>query len=75
MNLSPTLKHYLISFVAGALLTGAAAGVDYLAQNQTLDWRLAAAAVAGGMVMFARDWLRNNSNVVLENAATPPPHG
>lgn len=67
--MTPTIRHYLISFAAGLLM----AVVGILAEQFTqhpdgnIDWRALGFAVLGGVILFARDWLRNNSNAFLEN--------
>lgn len=67
--MSPTLTHYLISFVAGLLLAVLGIATDQFAQHPdgNIDWRLFGFAVLGGAVLFARDWMRNNMGAFLEN--------
>jgi hypothetical protein len=74
--LSPTQRSYLISFVAGAVGFGLLAALEIVAHGGPLSWQPLVAAFSGGVVAFARDWLRNNSNARLEKpdavAGIPP---
>lgn len=75
MKLSPTQLHYLISFGTGALLAAITIVVDQLALHPDgdLDWRRLVFALLGGVVLFARDWIRTNTGAFLEPPAPAAP--
>lgn len=74
--MTPTQRSYLISTVSFALLAAAIPVLDLLATGQPITWQPIAAAAAGGLVGFLRDWVRNNTNARLEKpdaqAGIPP---
>lgn len=70
MNLSPTTRHYLITFVAGAALAGMGDALTLFANGQPLtSWQPFAAAFGGGVILFGRDYLHNNTGAFLEGTA------
>jgi peptidoglycan/LPS O-acetylase OafA/YrhL len=77
---TPTQRSYIISFVSGAFLAGVIAALDQFATTGKVDWQALAAAAAGGIVLFARDFLKNQSGARLEKPdaqvgiAPIPPH-
>jgi hypothetical protein len=76
VSLSPTQRSYLISTVSFALLAAAIPVLDLLAAGQPITWQPVAAAAAGGLVGFARDYLKNSTGARLEKpdaqAGIPP---
>lgn len=68
--MSPTTRHYAISFTAGLLLSALGIATDQFIAHPdgNIDLRLFGVSVLGGVVLFVRDWLRNNTGAVLENA-------
>jgi hypothetical protein len=69
--MTPTMRHYLISFFTGLALAALGVLVDQfsLHPDGNIDWRYLAFSLVGGVVLFARDWLRNNSGAILEGVA------
>lgn len=74
MNLSPTTRKYLISFSTGLVLTALTILAAQFAQHPdgNVNYLALGYSILGGIVLFARDWLTNNSGAWLENIATPP---
>jgi hypothetical protein len=69
--MSPTSQHYLISFATGTAVVALSVAIETFSrpladfQPQVFLWSL-----GGGIALFARDWIRNNSGAFLEG--TPP---
>jgi hypothetical protein len=75
--MTPTQRSYLISFVSGAVLGAALPVLDLVARGEPITtWQPIATAAAGGLVLFLRDWLKNNAGARLEKpdakAGVPP---
>lgn len=76
--MTPTQISYLISTVSFALLAAAIPVLDLISRGQPLTtWQPFAAAAAGGLVGFLRDYLQNNMGARLEkpDAAAGIPKG
>jgi hypothetical protein len=69
--MSPTTRHYLASFVAGVLLVAVTILTDQFSAHPdgVIDWRLLGFSILGGVILFARDYLKNNLGAFLEGVA------
>ncbi len=74
--MTPTQRSYLISTVSFALLAAAIPVLDLLVTGMPITWQPVAAAAAGGLVGFLRDYAKNNTGARLEKpdaeAGVPP---